>query len=244
MQKISIIFFVLVFQFVSAQKFDLLERSNYTHNYQVSTAKIIESKADTVGLAYIATIRISDAHERVHKAAAWIDLIRIKTREYGANCYIVSKYEEDDVSASVTLKFYFGSLKFLERNELKQESTKAIVFNQVRLEGDSAMVYHNHKIEYFNPMTYAEFLFTEKVPETLATNTDASTSIKITFKKKSAARYFIVPASKNSIALSSNSLNPNGVIVLVGGVPISFRLNKPYELNYQTGRFLQELYRF
>jgi hypothetical protein len=242
MRFVGLILLVITLQCASAQKYELIERSNYQHNYQVTKAVIVESPADTAALQYIATIQISEAHEHLNKSAGWIDLIRIKAREYGANCYSVSKFVEDETMVSLTLKYYFGSLKFLERNALKQETTKAIVFNQTRMKGDTALFFHNRKAENFDSMRFAEIRVTEKKLETIATNRDDATAIHLIFKKKAKARYFILPARKSSYVLNNNKINPNAPVLTVGGIPISFRLNEPYELNYQTGRLLQELY--
>jgi hypothetical protein len=236
---------ILVFKtlFFYSQKTQVLNESGFRHDYVVSSLQFIENPVDTPRLKYIATLQITGEQTHLLTVAGWFDLIKVKAKELGANSYLVEDYFEDEFSVNLKIRLYFAGENFIKANKLKRKTNSIFVFNQTRYNKDTASFYLNDKYIQFEPKKFYAFACDIAKPYYLATNESNITATKILFKKERAASFFIVPASKRSFVVNASALNPNSMGVAIYGVAITFRRNSAYELNYEVGRLLMEVYK-
>jgi len=227
---------------VLSQSTNVVHRSDYRHDYLVSRLEYLEEAKDTSRLKYIATVTVKEEQRYLLQAAGWFTLLKLKAKEVGANTFLVQSYEESSIDASLTVRMYFASEKFLKENRLKQKMNAVFVFNQTRYQGEHGRVYIEKKAVDFNSKEYYVFATELGHPYYVGNNESAITEKKILFKKSSPSRFLIVPANKDSFVFSRSTLSPAETGFSINGVPATFYRNTPYELNYDTGRFLLAVY--
>jgi hypothetical protein len=239
---VLILFFITVTSY--SQKVQIIDQSNFRHNYVVSALEFIETPIDTPRLKYIATLSFSGKQDYLLTVAGWHDLIKIKAKSLGANSYLVQEYTENESSIELKLKFYFGSMNFLKSNKTKRESNSVIVFNQTRISQDTGCIYLNDQKINFDPTkSYAFQIEPLKTYYLTTANSDFATS-KISFKKDKSSLFYIMPGRKSNFKAYRSIFNENiPVAVNVNGVLIYFGGTAPYKLNYQQGRFLLAVYK-
>ena len=239
--QICFLLFLSLFSF--GQKVEETNHSGYKHNYVVSKLQFVEDARDTSRLKYIAEVRFSDVQTNVLVVGAWLDVIKIRAKSLGANSYLVHNFFEDDHSVVLTLRFYFAGENLLKVNKLKQDTNRVFVFNQVRLNGDSGSFYYDRKEMKFDSQKYFSIALRIGESHYMSTNKSEVTATEIYFKRTRRSRFFIVPANKNTFVLNRNKLNPISVGLIIYGIPVNAGSNKPYELSYELGRLLAEVYK-
>ena len=107
-----------------SQKIQILNESGFTHDYVISSLQFIENPVDTPRLKYIATLQITGEQTHLLVVAGWLDLIKIKAKDLGANSYLVENYFEDEFSVSLKIRVYFAGENFLKANKLKRKTIR------------------------------------------------------------------------------------------------------------------------
>ncbi len=234
---------------VFSQKTQVLYPSGFKHDYVVSPLRYIEDLRDTTRLNYVATLVISGKQDYYLTVAGWLDLIKIKAKELGANSYFVSFYSENEVSVDLTVRLFFAGDRFLKANSLKKDSNAVVVFNQSRFNGDTGIFYMDKNEITFAAKKFQKASVIKNKVMYISTNSSDITSIKILFKKNKPSRFFVMPANKNNFNAGGDLHAPGnpGFAIRTGfaisGVAVTFRRNTPYELNYDLGRLLIAVYK-
>lgn len=230
------------------QKTQILHQSGFKHDYVISPLRYIEDLNDTTRLNYVATLMVSGKQDYYLSVAGWLDLIKIKAKELGANSYFVSSYSENQFSVELALRLFFAGEKFLKANAVKKDSNAIIVFNQSHFSNDTGIVYIDKTKIYFDANTYYKTTVTKNQPIYLATNLNDVTSVKVLFKKTKPSRFFVMPANKKNFNAGGDVHAPGNpefafrTGFAINGIPVSFRRNAPYELDYDLGRLLFAVY--
>lgn len=230
------------------QKTQILHQSEFKHDYVISPLRYIEDLRDTTRLNYIATLMISDRQDYYLSVAGWLDLIKIKAKELGANAYFVSSYSENQSSVDLTLRLFFAGERFLKVNTLKKDTNTVLVFNQSHFNHDTGIVFIDKTKISFDAKKFYKTAVPKNKTIYVATNLNDVTSIKILFKKTKPSRFFVMPASKKNFNAGGDVRAPGNpefafkTGFVVNGVPVTFRRNAPYELDYDLGRLLLAVY--
>lgn len=230
------------------QKTQILHQSGFKHDYVISPLRYIEDLKDTTRLTYVATLMVSGKQDYYLSVAGWLDLIKIKAKELGANSYFVSSYSENQSTVDLTLRLFFAGEKFLKVNALKKDSNAVLFFNQSHFSNDTGIVYIDKTKIYFDAKTF----FKRTVPKNkviyIATNLNDVTSVKVLSKKTKPSRFFVMQASKKNFNAGGDVHAPGNpefafrTGFALNGVPVTFRRNAPYELDYDLGRLLLAVY--
>ncbi|MEO6305120.1 MAG: hypothetical protein ABIP51_18320 [Bacteroidia bacterium] len=237
---IKAFFIILLFNcfFAKAQKTEIVDPSGYRHNYVVSSLNYIEDLKDTTRLKYIAVLRLYGVYDNDLSIMQWLDLVKIKAKELGANSYYVVKYFETEKNANLIVKLFFAGESFLKTNKKKHIMNGAFVFNQTKFARDSAYFYLNKKKIYFSPAKYFSVPVVMKEKSIISLREEGLTPKKIFFKKDGHSRFFIIPKGPNFVYIYTP------LVVSVGvAIALKIKSNTFNELKYETGRFLLEIYK-
>ena len=106
MTKIIIFLISVLTTNLFGQKIEIINKSNYTHNYALGRFQYLENIKDTGRLKYIATLRVNVINHPGNIVGV-INLIHIKSKDLGANGFFLDSFSEVDSSISMTIKTYF-----------------------------------------------------------------------------------------------------------------------------------------
>lgn len=179
-----------------SQKTEVLQSSGFTHDYVVSSLQFIEAPVDTPRLKYIATLQITGEQTHLLVVAVWLDLIKIKAKELGANSYLVENYSEDESSVSLKIRIYFAGENFLKANKRKRKTNSVFVFNQTVMKRIRPVFYLNDKQMNFDSKKYYSFACDIAKPYYLANNESNITAKKHFTKKKKMRCSLLCPPVK------------------------------------------------
>lgn len=246
MRSVKIFLFLFLACFCSfGQKSVILHRSDYRHDYALSTLRMIEDVADTARCKYIATLRITGAHHDALIGEA-LTLMKIKAKELGANLYCITSYGEFGPEAEVTIRLFFGGNKYVEVNDAKRKQNIIVVFNHSRSKTDSGFVYVNGERKNFDQRKFHLIIQETGVKYKLQTAQKSITKLTLSRKKPKEASFVVVPSKK----VLSPVYVPTGAAAaaVVGGavgfaVYFAFKKNLPEKISYDMGRFLYEIYK-
>ena len=245
---IFLVLAILNGQRLFCQKTQILHQSGFKHDYVISPLRYVEDLRDTTRLNYIATLMVSGKQDYYLSVAGWLDLIKIKAKELGANSYFVSSYTENQSYVELTLRLFFAGERVLKVNALKKDTNAIFVFNQSRFNTDTGIVYLDKTKISFNAKTFYKSMAPKNKAIYIATNLNDVTSIKVLFKKTKPSRFFVMPASKKNFNAGGDVHAPGNpefafrTGFALNGVPVTFRRNAPYELDYDLGRLLLAVY--
>jgi hypothetical protein len=230
MKKFLTSVLILAAPFYFSQKVEVLQKSSYTHNYALGRFDFIEDDADTVGMKFIASIRVKyDAKlPPLHE----FELCKIKGKDLGGNCFRLKNYKELDSVASLTLDVWFAPDKKMETNEKKRMKGCALLFPSLRITGHSATFYLNDQALSF-PSTNYYVADTSKSKEFVVSVCKMNLfSKKIKVKAaKTAQFYFLGPTEEDKLK-----------IIAFGLLAIGEQC-KPSPIAYNLGRLLELIYR-
>jgi hypothetical protein len=243
MRKYILSILILTTSLLQSQTTTILDQSGFRHDYVLSELRFIEDSTDAFRLNYIATVAISDKQTRFLVVAGFMDLLKIKAKELGANTYFVSGYSETESSVQLIVKLFFAGQKFLDINEGKKLKNLTFVFNQTRFSSDTGIFFLNGKQINFESEKYYSFAIEKGIRYKIATNNSELTSVELYDKKQNKTHFFIIPASKRNLVLNRNKFDPLQAGILINGIPVTFGKNKPYKLNYDIGRLLLAAYK-
>lgn len=235
-----IVFFVLVFAslFSYSQKVEILEPSGFKHDYVVSTLNYIEDLKDTTRLKYVAALRLYGAYDNELSIMQWLDLVKIKAKELGANAYYVQKYFETETNANLLVKLFFAGENVLKTNRTKRIINSAFVFNQTKFAKDSAYFYLNKKKIYFNPSRFFSIPIVMNEKNIISLKQEGLAPKKVIFKKNTESRFFIIPKGPNSVYIFTPL-----IISVPVAIGMKIKAKTVNEIKYETGRFLMEIYK-
>ncbi|MBA3679705.1 MAG: hypothetical protein H0W73_00730 [Bacteroidetes bacterium] len=238
--RLKAFLFILLFKNFSAQsqKTEIIDPSGFKHDYVVSSLNYIEDLKDTTRLKYIAVLRLYGVYDNELSMMQWLDLVKIKAKELGANAYYVTKYFETETNANLIVKLFFAGENVLKTNKTKRIINGAFVFNQTKFAKDSAYFYLNKKKTYFTPSRYFSIPIVMNEKNIITLKSSGLAPKKIFFKKDSKSRFFIIPKGPNSVYVFTPL-----VISVAGAIALKIKSNTFHELKYETGRFLMEIYK-
>ncbi|MGZ3919529.1 MAG: hypothetical protein ACXVNM_02915 [Bacteroidia bacterium] len=217
-----------------AQKIQVLDQSSFKHDYVVSSMVYLENLGDTVRGRYIATLRIHDKHED-EIIGNWINLMSMKSKELGGNIYYVSGYKEVDEYATLDIKVYFVGEKVLKNNKLLEIKNKAYVFNQSRRKTDSAYFFLDKNKTVFDSKKFYELNIEDGKIYTLEVMPHEKGGVKEMFVTRKSASFYIIPDSKKQFTSQPGIPRTNGINIII-------KRNRPFEIDYDLGRFLLAIY--
>jgi len=234
-----------------SQKVEILGVSGFKHNYVVGNLEYIEDIKDTARLKYIATLKVEDkTFYWTGIVIHWLDGIQTVSRKIGANSFCIEKYSGKDSIATLIVKVYFASMKFLSENELKRSRNNIILFSAfTNLEADS--FYLNKTKKYIDPKKH--FLITTSLNEeyNLGVNKLIAPN-KVLFKKEKSSKFFIIPDKKATTVTGKVGRNPSNkgvnavslpLVGVVGVILMNVGKNSLIELSYRDGRFMSDIFK-
>lgn len=135
------------------QKIEVINKSNYTHDYVIGRFQYLENIKDTVRLKYIATLKVNVLNHPGNIISI-INLIQIKSKRLGANGFYLDSFSEVDSLISLTIKTYFIYDKYFDINEKNRIKNKAFLFSHIKKENFLQSFYLNDSLVYFNTVKY------------------------------------------------------------------------------------------
>ena len=257
MKKSIWLFCLLSFKLFYCQTVEILNKSDFEHNYAVRSFDYIVDANDTSKLKYIATLQISGKNYcYTGTAVRWIVKMQEKAQKLHADAFCLKEYIEKDSIATLTVNIYFAGNYYLKMNAQKMDKNNIYVFGTSTKYTDTADFYLNGVKQVFNsPKT---FVINAKLNTNynLGVNKDKITNLLVSYKDEKKSKYFILPKSKEKMSNLKRMKNPskNGkseykaAFVLGGlfGAAIYFMAtsgpNTVMEIPYQYGRFLYDIY--
>jgi hypothetical protein len=232
--------------FVTAQKTGILHQSGYNHDYVVSSMVMFESLPDTTRSKYIATVKVTDIHNDGIIGNS-LNMLKMKAKEMGANMYYVVSYTQDEKNAEVMVRLFFAGEKMLKENEDKTLKNTIFVFNQFRGKEDTAWFYMNKEKITFNQEKFYKIEAKTGQQYDLEVTPAKRGGIKILYARNKAARFIVIPATKQKI-VGANATTKGVMTHVNPGMELSafligFKKNQPVEIDYDLGRFLIEIYK-
>ncbi len=224
--------FGLVFCF--AQDIDVLNRSNFRHDYFVTELQYIEDLKDTVNSQFVANVKISGYRDSL-LINAWYNIIKTKAKQLGANIYYIDSYSEHEGLLAINIRMFFAGLNFMKTNRAKGNRNNIYIFNQGQTVLDTARFYLNQKKIEFDPKKYYVVAAKPYQVYNISTTSKRSRKLNHSFPKDAASVFYILPNDKKVFVKNVTNTN-NGINISVGK-------NKPIECDYNLGRFLVEMYK-
>ena len=232
------LYYAIIFQFAwlfsLAQNIEVMNISSYKHDYLVSDIQYLEDINDTSKIKFIAKIKISGAQEN-SITEHWLNLLNMQAKQVGANLFCIDSYFENGTNADVIVNFYFAGLNFMKVNKTKANKNTIYVFNQTREKNDTASFYLNKNKVEFDASKYYTIETKPFQLYSISTNNNKTTTVNESFPKDAASVYYIIPLNKKNIVQGNTT-------VVINGLQINFKKNKPYECHYTYGRYVIEIY--
>jgi len=219
-----------------AQEVEILTISTFKHDYLVGEMQYLEDINDTSKTQFVARVQISGAHKN-ELIGQWLNLLCINAKRLGANLFYVESYLENETTANLIVKMYFGGLNFLNANKSKVNKNTIYVFNQSRLKNDSAYFYLSQTKKSFNSQKYFKIETKPFQLYNISINGKKATTVIQSFPKDAVSAFYIIPNSKNNIVMA------NSRVIRNNGLSFNFKKNKPLDCTYLFGRFAIEIYK-
>jgi hypothetical protein len=219
-----------------AQDVEVLTISSFKHDYLVSEMQYMEDINDTSKTQFIARVKVSGAHQN-RMIGQWLNLLSMNAKKLGANLFYVESYVENETTADLIVKMYFGGLNFIKTNKTKVNKNTIYIFNQSRSKSDTAYFYLNQTKKEFDPRKYCVIETKPFQLYNISINGKKATAVNESFPKDAASVFYIIPNNKNNIVTT------NSPVMRKNGLSIYFKKNKPLECTYTFGRFAIEIYK-
>lgn len=251
MRRIFLFSFLIICAVVTAQKVDVIHRSDFRHDYVVGQFVYVEDAADTSSLKYIATLRIHQENYP-YIISNFVERFKTEAKDLGANCFRVSSYEEKDSSVTLTVKTYFAYEKFFDLNEGKRNKDKIYILSSERNAKVEQYFYLDDSLRTFPSMQYVALQPADqelvKIMAFKSKSLLAKNSKPIKFKAGKESSFMVV----GSHLPEANGFIKALVIVATAGtagvagaaiIPSSVRSQGIAKLPYSYGRMLLDIYK-
>jgi len=256
MKESILLFFLFSVNLLFAQKIEILNKSGFQHDYVVKEFDYIEDMNDTARLKYIATLRFTGKME--HYTGNVIRLVvkfQTAARKLGADAFCLQSFTEKDSITTFIVKVYFAGSSFLKENAVKASKNNINLLGTWYAPKDSADFYLEGTKTIFNSNKPFVIQAALKTDYNIAVNKDKITNTTIRFKSQEKSRYFIIPASKESVATAKAMKNPANkggaglAEAAIFGGPIAVGVyflassgpNKVMEIPYRCGRIMSDI---
>jgi hypothetical protein len=228
-----------------SQKIQVLDKSSFTHDYLLGPFTFIEDTKDTSGMKYIATLSVSSSYSAVIVEQTY-SLLKMKSKELGANCYLISRFAAKDTSVQLTLKIFFAFESFFKFNENKKQKDSAFIFSSYSTPSGNQYFYANDSLISFPTETYYRLNPTKKkialkaCPKAkmqffvLVGSTELSTSgssgVNLPAGEKKNSQYLLITSNR----FATDNLNPFK--------PANKKCGNIVAMGYDSGRFVKAVF--
>lgn len=236
MKLVYIIILQLLIIVSHAQDVEVLTISSFKHDYLVGEMQYLEDINDTSKIQFVARLKVNGSHGN-EMIGQWLNLLCMNAKRLGANLFYVESYTENDATAELIVKMYFGGLNFIKNNTTRINKNTIYVFNQSRSKSDTAHFYLNQTKTEFDARKYFTINTQPFKLYSISINGKKTTSVNQSFPKDAVSVFYVIPNNKKSIVTTNSPVMRNK------GLSIYFKKNKPIKCTYTFGRFALAIYK-